>query len=90
MFGKSFAGIVVMGTWDGNGRGQYRSANTVYTRLRIHYNKRLVKIPKKGVPFMAEEGIIYVCALCGQEVRVVKSGAGTLVCCDQPMQPKED
>jgi superoxide reductase len=39
---------------------------------------------------MAEVGIIYVCSLCGQEVEVVKSGMGTLVCCDQPMQPKED
>ena len=39
---------------------------------------------------MAEEGKIYVCALCGQEVQVSKSGAGTLVCCDLPMQPKED
>ncbi|MGB2908225.1 MAG: desulfoferrodoxin FeS4 iron-binding domain-containing protein [Candidatus Aminicenantaceae bacterium] len=39
---------------------------------------------------MAEKGKIYVCALCGQEVRVVKSGAGTLVCCGKPMQPKED
>jgi len=34
---------------------------------------------------MAEEGKIYVCDLCGQEVNVVKSGAGTLVCCDVPM-----
>lgn len=39
---------------------------------------------------MAEVGIIYVCNLCGQEIEVVKSGMGTLVCCDQPMQPKED
>ena len=34
---------------------------------------------------MAEEGKVYVCDLCGQEVRVTKSGAGTLVCCGQPM-----
>jgi desulfoferrodoxin-like iron-binding protein len=39
---------------------------------------------------MAEEGVVYVCALCGQEVKVLKSGVGTLVCCDQPMDPKED
>ncbi len=39
---------------------------------------------------MAKEGKIYVCALCGQEVQVVKYGAGTLVCCGKPMQPKED
>jgi desulfoferrodoxin-like iron-binding protein len=34
---------------------------------------------------MAETGKIYVCDLCGQEVKVTKSGAGTLVCCDVPM-----
>ncbi len=38
---------------------------------------------------MAEEGKIYVCDICGQEVKVVKAGAGTLVCCDQPMRLKE-
>jgi len=37
---------------------------------------------------MAEQDKIYVCDLCGQEVRVTKSGAGTLVCCDQPMRIK--
>jgi superoxide reductase len=39
---------------------------------------------------MAEEGAVYACSLCGQEVKVLKSGVGTLVCCDQPMEPKED
>jgi superoxide reductase len=39
---------------------------------------------------MAEEGKIYVCSICGQEVKVVKSGMGTLVCCDQPMDKKEE
>jgi len=34
---------------------------------------------------MAEQDKIYVCDLCGQEVKVTKSGAGTLVCCGQPM-----
>jgi desulfoferrodoxin-like iron-binding protein len=38
---------------------------------------------------MAEEGKIYVCDLCGQEVKVTKSGVGTLVCCDVPMHIKE-
>jgi desulfoferrodoxin-like iron-binding protein len=37
---------------------------------------------------MAEEGKIYVCDLCGQEVRVTKSGVGTLVCCNVPMHVK--
>ena len=39
---------------------------------------------------MAEQDQIYVCSLCGQEVKVVKSRAGTLVCCDQPMQIKKE
>lgn len=39
---------------------------------------------------MAEEGKTYVCHLCGQEVEVIKAGVGTLVCCDQPMELKED
>ena len=38
---------------------------------------------------MAEQGKIYVCDLCGQEVKVEKSGVGTLVCCDQPMRVKD-
>ncbi|MCK4246297.1 desulfoferrodoxin FeS4 iron-binding domain-containing protein, partial [Candidatus Bipolaricaulota bacterium] len=31
----------------------------------------------------------YVCDICGQEVKVTKTGAGTLVCCNQPMHVKE-
>jgi len=38
---------------------------------------------------MAEEGKTYVCDICRQEVKVTKAGAGTLVCCNQPMRPKE-
>ncbi|MCK4333725.1 desulfoferrodoxin FeS4 iron-binding domain-containing protein [candidate division WOR-3 bacterium] len=38
---------------------------------------------------MAEEGKTYVCNICGQEVKVTKAGAGTLVCCGQDMEPKE-
>ncbi|MCD5415585.1 desulfoferrodoxin FeS4 iron-binding domain-containing protein [Candidatus Bipolaricaulota bacterium] len=34
---------------------------------------------------MAEEGKAYICNICGQEAKVAKSGAGTLVCCDVPM-----
>ena len=37
---------------------------------------------------MAEEGRTYVCLLCRQEVKVTKSGVGTLVCCDKPMEEK--
>ncbi len=39
---------------------------------------------------MAEKGKVYVCALCGQEVEVVKSGMGTLVCCGKEMKSIED
>jgi desulfoferrodoxin-like iron-binding protein len=38
---------------------------------------------------MAQEGKIYVCDICGQEVKVTKAGAGTLVCCGQPMHQKD-
>ncbi|MFC2078361.1 desulfoferrodoxin FeS4 iron-binding domain-containing protein [Candidatus Bipolaricaulota bacterium] len=37
---------------------------------------------------MAEVGKTYVCDLCGQEVEVTVSGAGTLVCCGVPMHAK--
>jgi desulfoferrodoxin-like iron-binding protein len=30
----------------------------------------------------------YVCAVCGSELLVTKAGAGTLVCCGQPMKQK--
>ncbi|MFQ6110064.1 MAG: desulfoferrodoxin FeS4 iron-binding domain-containing protein [Candidatus Aminicenantales bacterium] len=39
---------------------------------------------------MAEQGKTYVCELCGQEIRVVKSGVGTLVCCNKPMKIKKE
>ena len=39
---------------------------------------------------MAEQDKIYVCSICGQEVKVVKSGVGTLVCCNQPMRIKPE
>jgi len=39
---------------------------------------------------MAEQGKTYVCKICGQEVKVEKSGGGTLVCCNQPMAKKEE
>ena len=38
---------------------------------------------------MAVQGKTYVCDICGQEVNVTKAGAGTLVCCDQPMRLAE-
>ncbi len=39
---------------------------------------------------MAEEGKIYLCSICGQEVKVTKAGAGALLCCGQEMNLKED
>ena len=38
---------------------------------------------------MAEQDKVYICLVCGQEVKVIKSGAGTLVCCGLQMT-KED
>ncbi len=38
---------------------------------------------------MAEQDKVYICLICGQEVQVMKSGAGTLVCCGQKMNVKE-
>lgn len=38
---------------------------------------------------MVEQGKVYICDICGQQVGVVKSGMGTLVCCDRPMRKKE-
>ncbi len=34
---------------------------------------------------MAEQGKTYRCEICGQEVKVTKEGAGTLVCCNEDM-----
>lgn len=38
---------------------------------------------------MAKEGATYVCDICQQIVVVKKSGAGTLVCCGEPMRMYE-
>lgn len=34
---------------------------------------------------MTKVGEIYYCEICGNKVRVMESGMGTLVCCGQPM-----
>jgi len=34
---------------------------------------------------LTEEGQVYLCEICGNKVQVIESGAGTLVCCGQPM-----
>ena len=30
-------------------------------------------------------GEVYYCKLCGNKVKILESGVGTLVCCDQDM-----
>ena len=39
---------------------------------------------------MGKEGGIYVCDICQQVIEVKKAGAGTLVCCGEPMRLFED
>jgi len=34
---------------------------------------------------MTKVGDIYVCKICGNKVKVLEAGKGTLVCCGQPM-----
>lgn len=34
---------------------------------------------------MTEVGKVYKCEICGNEVKVLEAGAGTLVCCGEPM-----
>jgi len=34
---------------------------------------------------LTEEGQIYLCEICGNKVKVLESGSGTLVCCGQDM-----
>jgi desulfoferrodoxin-like iron-binding protein len=34
---------------------------------------------------MTKVGDIYLCQICGNKVKVLEAGKGTLVCCGQPM-----
>jgi desulfoferrodoxin-like iron-binding protein len=34
---------------------------------------------------MTTVGDVYVCEICGNKVKVLEAGAGTLVCCGQSM-----
>ena len=34
---------------------------------------------------MTELNEVYLCKVCGNKVKVVNAGNGTLVCCGQPM-----
>lgn len=35
-------------------------------------------------------GQVYLCQICGNQVTVTQEGAGTLVCCGQPMKLVEE
>jgi len=39
---------------------------------------------------MTEVGDVYLCEICGNKVKVLEAGAGTLVCCGEPMKLVED
>jgi superoxide reductase len=32
-------------------------------------------------------GETYLCEICGNKVKVIEAGKGTLVCCGKPMKP---
>ena len=35
---------------------------------------------------MTKVGEVYLCEICGNKVKVLKAGVGTLVCCGEPMK----
>jgi superoxide reductase len=37
---------------------------------------------------MTKKNDIYVCRICGNVIKVIEAGAGTLVCCGQPMEKR--
>lgn len=39
---------------------------------------------------MTEVGDIYLCEICGNKVKVLESGVGTLICCGEPMSLVEN
>lgn len=39
---------------------------------------------------MNREEKIFVCSHCGNEVKLVKDGGGTLICCGEPMGEKKE
>jgi desulfoferrodoxin-like iron-binding protein len=34
---------------------------------------------------MAEVGVVYLCVICGNKVKVLEAGDGELVCCGEAM-----
>lgn len=92
--------LLLSGFLDREARDSCGSVQKIACPGEFHYNKLSFFRKDNGSSneisvcertcFMAEEGKKYVCRLCGQEVVVTKSGVGTLVCCDQPMELEED
>jgi len=39
-----------------------------------------------GDASMTKVGEVYLCEVCGNKVKVLEVGKGTLVCCGQPMK----
>ncbi|MEM2954976.1 MAG: desulfoferrodoxin FeS4 iron-binding domain-containing protein [Candidatus Nanoarchaeia archaeon] len=39
---------------------------------------------------MTKKGEVYKCMICGNTVKVIEEGAGTLVCCGQPMNLQKE
>jgi len=39
-----------------------------------------------GDASMTKVGEVYLCEICGNKVKVLEAGKGTLVCCGQPMK----
>ncbi|HHT9126934.1 MAG TPA: desulfoferrodoxin FeS4 iron-binding domain-containing protein [Candidatus Brocadiia bacterium] len=39
---------------------------------------------------MAVTGQIYYCSICGQKIKVMEGGVGTLVCCGEDMELVEE
>ena len=38
----------------------------------------------------SENSQVYKCGVCGSEIEVIQGGAGTLTCCDQPMNQQAE
>lgn len=40
----------------------------------------------RGETCMTKVGDVYLCEICGNKVKVLEAGKGTLVCCGKPMK----
>ena len=52
-------------------------------------NAREIQSMKTGGEYMTAIGEVYLCGICGNKVKILESGGGTLVCCGQPMELTE-